>query len=145
MEKTRIYPLSKQDNPPKMVFPNGTGKPADMLYPKDYRYFEGLAEFINNETVDAEDAVLVGHRRDRRTPRAGVVHTVRADAVGHAHGAHERPRHGGALEVHDLSAEPLARGERQLDVVALLSRRDAHAPGRRAPPADESSMLRCRS
>ena len=60
MEKTRIYPLSKQDNPPEMVFPNGTGKPADMLYPKDYRYFEGLADFVNNETVDAEDGSMRG-------------------------------------------------------------------------------------
>ena len=60
MEKTRIYPLSRKDNPPKMVFPNGTGKPADMLYPKDYRYFEGLADFINHETVDAEDGSMRG-------------------------------------------------------------------------------------
>src|SRR5210317_1048796 len=60
MGKTRIYPLSKRDNPPKMVFPNGTGKPADMLYPKDYRYFEGLADFVNNEPVDAEDGSMRG-------------------------------------------------------------------------------------
>ncbi|MBL4557526.1 MAG: DUF1254 domain-containing protein [Rhodobacteraceae bacterium] len=51
MEQTRIYPLSQKDNPPEMVFPNGSGRPADMLYPKDYRYFEGLAEFVQNEYV----------------------------------------------------------------------------------------------
>ena len=28
MERTKIYPLSKKDNPPEMVFPNGTGRPA---------------------------------------------------------------------------------------------------------------------
>ena len=26
MEQTRIYPLSKADNPPEMVFPNGSGQ-----------------------------------------------------------------------------------------------------------------------
>ena len=60
MEKTRIYPLRKKNNPPKMVFPNGTGQLADMLYPKDYRYFEGLAEFVDNEAVDAEDGSMRG-------------------------------------------------------------------------------------
>ena len=60
MEKTRIYPLSRKDAPPKMVFPNGSGQPADMLYPKDYRYFEGLADFINEEAVDDEDWSMRG-------------------------------------------------------------------------------------
>ncbi|MFC1836231.1 DUF1254 domain-containing protein [Thermodesulfobacteriota bacterium] len=60
MEKTRIYPLSKKDNPPKMVFPNGTGQPANMLYPKDYRYFEGLADFVQHEYVGPEDWSMRG-------------------------------------------------------------------------------------
>jgi hypothetical protein len=60
MEQTKIYPLSKKDNPPTMEFPNGTGQPADMLYPQDYRYFEGLAEFINAEYVGPEDWAMRG-------------------------------------------------------------------------------------
>jgi len=60
MEKTRIYPLSKKDNPPKMVFPNGSGQPANMLFPMDYSYFEGLAEFIQNEYVGPEDWSMRG-------------------------------------------------------------------------------------
>jgi len=62
MEQTRIYPLSQQDDPPAMEFPNGSGRPADMLYPKDYRYFEGLAEFVRNEYVgrEPEDAAMRG-------------------------------------------------------------------------------------
>jgi hypothetical protein len=60
MEQTRIYPLSKKDNPPQMVFPNGSGRPADMLYPKNYRYFEGLAEFVQNEFVGPEDWAMRG-------------------------------------------------------------------------------------
>ena len=60
MEKTKIYPLSQKENPPKMLFPNGTGQPADMLYPMDYSYFEGLAEFVQEEAVDSEDWSMRG-------------------------------------------------------------------------------------
>ena len=60
MEKTRIYPLSKKSNPPAMVFPNGSGKPANMLYPQDYQYFEGLAEFVQHEYVGPEDWSMRG-------------------------------------------------------------------------------------
>lgn len=60
MEKTRIYPLAAKDNPPKMKFPNGTGQPADMVYPRDYSYFEGLAEFVQEEAVDMEDWSMRG-------------------------------------------------------------------------------------
>ena len=60
MEKTRIYPLRSQDDPPEMVFPNGTGQPADMLYPMDYSYFEGLADFVQHEHVGPEDWSMRG-------------------------------------------------------------------------------------
>lgn len=60
MERTRIYPLDKVDNPPKMIFPNGTGQPADMLYPMDYRYFEQLADFVSHEYVGPEDWSMRG-------------------------------------------------------------------------------------
>ena len=53
MEKTRIYPLGRKDNPPEMVFPNGSGQPANMLYPQDYSYFEGLAEFVEQRVCRA--------------------------------------------------------------------------------------------
>ena len=60
MEQTRIYPLAKKDHPPEMRFPNGSGKPADMVFPRDYSYFEGLAEFVNAEAVDSEDWSMRG-------------------------------------------------------------------------------------
>ena len=60
MEQTRIYPLAKKDNPPEMVFPNGTGVAADMLFPQDYRYFELLAEFVAHEYVGPEDWAMRG-------------------------------------------------------------------------------------
>jgi hypothetical protein len=60
MEKTRIYPLSMKNNPPEMVFPNGSGQPVDMLFPTDYSYFEGLAEFVQHEFVGSEDWSMRG-------------------------------------------------------------------------------------
>jgi hypothetical protein len=60
MEQTRIYPLHKKDNPPAMKFPNGSGQPANMLFPMDYRYFEGLADFVQNEYVGPEDWSMRG-------------------------------------------------------------------------------------
>ena len=60
MERTRIYPLESRDDPPEMVFPNGTGHPADMLYPMDYSFFEGLAEFVEQEYVGPEDWSMRG-------------------------------------------------------------------------------------
>ena len=60
MEQTRIYPLAMADNPPVMVFPNGTGQPANMLFPMDYGYFEGLAEFVQEEFVGPEDWSMRG-------------------------------------------------------------------------------------
>jgi len=60
MEQTRIYSLSKKDSPPTMEFPNGSGRVVDMVYPRDYKYLEGLAEFVNEEAVDKEDWAIRG-------------------------------------------------------------------------------------
>jgi len=60
MEKTRIYPLAQKKNPPDMLFPNGSGVAADMLFPQDYRYFEMLAEFVAQEFVGPEDWAMRG-------------------------------------------------------------------------------------
>jgi hypothetical protein len=60
IEQTRIYPLAKKDNPPKMIFPNGSAIPADMLFPKNYSYFEMLADFVGKEYVGPEDWAMRG-------------------------------------------------------------------------------------
>jgi hypothetical protein len=60
MEQTRIYPLDQKENPPEMVFPNGSGVLADMLFPQDYGYFEMLAEFAEHEYVGPEDWSMRG-------------------------------------------------------------------------------------
>jgi hypothetical protein len=60
IEQTRIYPLSSAANPPAMKFPNGSGVAAQMVYPRDFRYFEYLAEFVNREYVGEEDWAMRG-------------------------------------------------------------------------------------
>jgi hypothetical protein len=60
METIRVYPLAKKDNPPKMQFPNASAVKVDMDYPKDITYFENLARFLNEETVDPADFYMRG-------------------------------------------------------------------------------------
>jgi len=60
LEKSKIYPLSKADNPPKMKFPNLSGVLVPGDFPRDFEYFERLADFINYETVNREDFGMRG-------------------------------------------------------------------------------------
>ena len=60
LEKSRIYPLSKANNRPKMKFPNASGVPMNGDFPRGFEYFERLAEFINYETVSREDFAMRG-------------------------------------------------------------------------------------
>ncbi len=43
LEKSRIYPLSKAENPPAMEFPNASGVPMAGDFPRGFEYFERLA------------------------------------------------------------------------------------------------------
>lgn len=53
-ERTRIYPLWAEEKSIKpMVFPNGSGKRVDMMYPVDYSYWEKLKKFVDYEPVEA--------------------------------------------------------------------------------------------
>ena len=60
LEKSKIYPLSKADNPPKMKFPNLSGVLVPGDFPRDFEYFQRLADFINYETVSREDFAMRG-------------------------------------------------------------------------------------
>jgi hypothetical protein len=60
LEKSKIYPLSKADNPPKMKFPNLSGVRVPGDFPRDFEYFQRLADFINYETVSREDFAMRG-------------------------------------------------------------------------------------
>jgi hypothetical protein len=52
---TRICPHGKGDSAAAMKFPDGSATPAYMLFPHDGSYFDMLARFIEDETVDPTD------------------------------------------------------------------------------------------
>jgi hypothetical protein len=60
MEQTRVYPLDDKANAEDMVFPEGSGVPADLLFPRDIGYFEMLARFIDHEYVDPAEMDMRG-------------------------------------------------------------------------------------
>lgn len=60
-ERTRIYPLSATEKDVKpMVFPHGSGKRINMMYPVDNTYWTKLKEFVDYEPVSAIDPELRG-------------------------------------------------------------------------------------
>jgi len=52
MKQTKVYPLSAAATPPVMEFINGTEHPIDTLFPDNYRYFELLAQQVEDEPID---------------------------------------------------------------------------------------------
>lgn len=60
MEQTRIYPLGKRETAKPMMFPDGSAVPANMLYPRDGRYYDMLARFIRHEYVGPTELDMRG-------------------------------------------------------------------------------------
>lgn len=60
MEQTRVYPLADEANAKEMEFPEGSGVPADLLFPRDIGYFEMLARFIDHEYIDPTELDMRG-------------------------------------------------------------------------------------
>jgi len=60
LKKTRIYPFSKKDAPPAMIYVEATGKVFDSTAPNDIRYFEMLADLVAHEYPQAVDAEVAG-------------------------------------------------------------------------------------
>lgn len=52
MKSTRIYPLARAADQPKMTFVNGSGVEIDTLFSDDFQYFEDLATLIEREPID---------------------------------------------------------------------------------------------
>jgi len=60
-EQTRVYPLWAMEKDVKpMVFPNGSGKRVNMMYPVDNAYWTKLKTFVEYEPVSAIDPELRG-------------------------------------------------------------------------------------
>jgi hypothetical protein len=60
IERTRIYPLGKEDSAKPMQFPDASNVPANMLFPTDGTAFDMLARFIDHEYVDSADMWMRG-------------------------------------------------------------------------------------
>jgi hypothetical protein len=60
IERTRIYPLGKEQSAKPMQFPDASNVPANMLSPKDGTAFDMLARFIDHEYVDPADMWMRG-------------------------------------------------------------------------------------
>jgi len=56
----KVYPLSKQNDPPKMEFVNMTGTYYNTIPPNDFSFFERLDEVIQNEPIDFIDPEVRG-------------------------------------------------------------------------------------
>ena len=60
-EKTRVYPLSTVEKDRKaMQFPNASNVPVNMMYPTDFRYWEKLKTYVDDEAADAFSAETRG-------------------------------------------------------------------------------------
>ncbi len=58
---TRIYPLSKADNPPPMNFVNVSGKDFCTVGPADYPFWELLNQVVQDEPSDSIDPITAGY------------------------------------------------------------------------------------
>jgi hypothetical protein len=60
-ERTRVYPLwAAEKNVKPMVFPNGSGRRVNMMYPIDNAFWTKLKEFVDYEPISAIDPELRG-------------------------------------------------------------------------------------
>jgi len=60
-ERTRVYPLwAEAKNIKPMVFPNGSGKRINMMYPTDYAYWTKLKAFVDYAPVECITPALRG-------------------------------------------------------------------------------------
>jgi hypothetical protein len=60
MEQTRIYPFGKEASAKPMHFPDASGVPVNMLFPRDSSAFDMLARFVESEYVDPADMDMRG-------------------------------------------------------------------------------------
>ena len=56
----KIYPLSKENNPPKQEFVNLSGRAFNTIHANDYHFFEEISTVIQEENLDGLDPELLG-------------------------------------------------------------------------------------
>lgn len=60
LKQVQVYPYAAMDNPPSMIHVNASGKTLDTIHPVDMRYFEDLADLVNQEYANAVDGETLG-------------------------------------------------------------------------------------
>jgi hypothetical protein len=59
-EGVKVYPYTKQNNPPEMIIVNGSKKEFNTIHANNYKYFEELKEVIDYEPISFIDPELRG-------------------------------------------------------------------------------------
>jgi hypothetical protein len=62
-QTTRVYPLSRADNPPELTFVDVTDKFFCLVPPADYTFWEYLNEVVQSEPSDSLDPLTLGFYR----------------------------------------------------------------------------------
>ncbi len=57
---TKIYPLARAANPPRLTFVDMSERPFNMVGPSDFRFWEMLNGVVQNEPSDASDPTTLG-------------------------------------------------------------------------------------
>lgn len=60
MAAFRIYPYSQRDNPPSTPHLSPAGRPWSGTQPRGMAYWERLAQFVNEDTVQDRDRIMMG-------------------------------------------------------------------------------------
>jgi hypothetical protein len=105
MEQTRVYPLGKEAGARPMEFPEGSGVPADLLFPRDFSYFEMLARFIDHEYVDQTEMDMRG-----MLATLGIIKGVRFDPEPEMRELLDRA----ALTAFNISKAMVSHGTREM-------------------------------
>jgi hypothetical protein len=59
-DNLKVYPLAQKDNPPKMEFISGSGKPLNTIHDNDYNFYEHVNAVIQEEPLEMIDAETRG-------------------------------------------------------------------------------------
>lgn len=92
-KKTKIYPLSKKDNPPKMEYIEASKKPFNTVHTNDYTFYEHLNKIIQYEPLEFLDMetrglyASIGMEKGKPFAPDARMKKILTDAVAIANGA----------------------------------------------------------
>jgi hypothetical protein len=59
-DNLKVYPLAQKDNPPKMEFISGSGKPLNTIHDNDFHFYAHVNDVIQEEPLEMIDAETRG-------------------------------------------------------------------------------------